>query len=973
MDEESTYRMRLTNIMTRLTIFLSIILFSLLILPPERVHAVTFSTSTAADLIAAINTANGNGVADTIVLTADISLVAIDNVTNGNNGLPIITSDITIEGNGFSIRRTAGACGGTNFRIFYVETTGTLSLFNVGVERGCAATGFYPNGAGGGIFNAGTISTISYSTIANNTANYIGGGIFNANGASIGLITNTTFSGNNTDEATPFLTGGGGGAIFNLNGTITTIQNTTFSGNIADDSSTGRAGGAIFNTGAAGSIGTIANVTMTNNSASMGGGAIENSSTIGSITNTLVVNNNLSNTGGNCTQLPAMTPGGADNLADDNTCGSFSVGTMALLALASNGGPTQTAAIATASDADDTGGGGCLSIDQRGLVRPNAGGVCDVGAYELGTAIFVTPTVEFQSLLSAGLEGTIHNVTLVLNVGAVDIGDNVNVTIQDLLTGTATSGADYTAILPTTVTFICTPAAPCTGTVTMTFPITITDDSPTVDPGETINLNILSVTGPAEIGIQTLHTVLIQEQLTLMVAGAGTGNGTMTDNIPGGTINCTSTASVTAGDCDETVSTNPDFQVVATADPGSVFIGWIGCDATSGANGEICDIRLASINPLITATFAEEVTLTVLGTGAGNGSVTDTTPGGTINCTSTAGVTSVDCTEDGYNQNFIMTAVADVGFAFSSWTGCDVVSGVNGEICDITLTTIDTNVTATFAELVTLTVLGAGDGNGSMTDAPTTISCTSIVSVTAGDCTEDGYNLNFTITAVADPGFFFTGWIACNSVSGANGEICNITLTTIDATVTATFSTVPPIIGTGSSASSPSSFQVIDPAISKIGYLQPGQTGVLGEQIVWVISVQNTGNVPLTNVIVTDTLIPALQIDSVDAPGAIVNISGQTVTVTYAILNIGETRSFTITTTVLAGVEISNLACVTSINGEFCVTGVLIQELPRTGDTPPLMIQLRYLLIAGLIAIMTFRFRFYIARKQRFQNTTSQK
>jgi hypothetical protein len=52
-------------------------------------------------LIAAINTANGNGAEDTIQREAGTSpLTTIDNETDGPNGLPSITSSITLHGAG---------------------------------------------------------------------------------------------------------------------------------------------------------------------------------------------------------------------------------------------------------------------------------------------------------------------------------------------------------------------------------------------------------------------------------------------------------------------------------------------------------------------------------------------------------------------------------------------------------------------------------------------------------------------------------------------------------------------------------------------------------------------------------------------------------------------------------------------------------------------------------------------------------
>lgn len=481
-----------------ITLFLSILFF----LSPNNIDAATFSVTDQASLISAINTANSNGQADVIILENDIILSVVDNTTYGATGLPLIISDITIYGNNFTIQRN-GACGSNNFRLMAVENTGTLSLYNVGLAGGCAIGGSFPDGMGGAIYNLGTISTIAYSTIANNTGDFGGGGIVNR--ATIGTITNSTFTGNDASN------GNGGGAILNFNGTITTIQNTTFENNIANDSPVGRDGAAIYSTGGSASIGTIANVTFTNN-ASNQGGALANTATISTIQNTLIVNN----TSGNC---GLGISSGTDNISSDASCTGFTTASVPTLTLGSNGGPTQTTAITTGTSPDNAGGGSCLLIDQRALIRTNAPANCDVGAFELGISNFITPVVNFASATSNTLEGSSHLVTLNLEVGAVSIGDTITVMVIDALTGSATSSTDYTAFNPTTVTFNCSPATPCTGTVQTTVQLdTLADATP--DAGETVDLQIMAVTGPAEIGTVTQHTVTILEASTVTLVAS---------------------------------------------------------------------------------------------------------------------------------------------------------------------------------------------------------------------------------------------------------------------------------------------------------------------------------------------------------------------------------------------------------------------------------------------------------------------
>src|SRR5439155_16472829 len=90
----------------------------------QTAHAATF-TCTAGDvacLIAAINTANVNGQANTITLAAGTySLTVVDNFNNGPNGLPAISSRLTVTGAGAGSTIIAG--NGSN-RLIFVTATG---------------------------------------------------------------------------------------------------------------------------------------------------------------------------------------------------------------------------------------------------------------------------------------------------------------------------------------------------------------------------------------------------------------------------------------------------------------------------------------------------------------------------------------------------------------------------------------------------------------------------------------------------------------------------------------------------------------------------------------------------------------------------------------------------------------------------------------------------------------------------------
>ncbi len=201
--------------------------------------------------------------------------------------------------------------------------------------------------------------------------------------------------------------------------------------------------------------------------------------------------------------------------------------------------------------------------------------------------------------------------------------------------------------------------------------------------------------------------------------------------------------------------------------------------------------------------------------------------------------------------------------------------------------------------------------------------------------------------------------VTCNS---ATTGTFTATLTVTDNTSTSPetynircrVSTVSPTAAPAGSDAGQPQIAVFDPAISKLGLLVPGQTGAQGEKLEWVVTVSNVGTAAGNNVTVTDTLSPSLRIDSVDAPDAGVTIGGQTVTVTYATLNVGQTVQFSIFTTSLNGQVVDNTACVTASNqgAEACATALPVGQLPNTGQTPVWRFGLLAFLGLGLIGFV---------------------
>jgi hypothetical protein len=243
--------------------------------------AFTCGTSDVACLIASITAANRTPEPDTIRLAAGIyMLTAMDNNTDGPNGLPPITSALTIAGVGAGQTTVARASSAPIFRLFHVAASGTLTLQGLilqggggGAIRGGAIanvqgvvnliqTTIRDSGAheGGGLHNDGGTVILTQSFILNNGAGGSGGGLWNGQDMASNMgtmyITDTTIADNGVN--------GWGGGLAN-HGTVI-IANST----IADNFSPTVGGAGMWNFGTL----TLMNSTVAHNDArgDFGGG-----------------------------------------------------------------------------------------------------------------------------------------------------------------------------------------------------------------------------------------------------------------------------------------------------------------------------------------------------------------------------------------------------------------------------------------------------------------------------------------------------------------------------------------------------------------------------------------------------------------------------------------------------------------------------------------------------------------------------
>ena len=258
---------------------------------------------------------------------------------------------------------------------------------------------------------------------------------------------------------------------------------------------------------------------------------------------------------------------------------------------------------------------------------------------------------------------------------------------------------------------------------------------------------------------------------TLTVAGAGTGNGTVTSQAgltPA--INCTITAGVTSGACSQSYPFNTAVTLTATPSGGGTFGGWTGACSGTGT----CSVTMSQARNMTASFTAASQTLTVSGAGTGNGTVTSQaglTPA--INCTITAGVASGSCSQSyPFNTAVTLTATPSGGGSFNGWSSACSGTGT----CAVTMSQARNVIAGFTPPPQTLTVSGSGLGSGTVTSQPgltPAINCTITGGVASGACSQSyPFNTAVTLTAAPSGGATFSGWSgACSSIG-----TCSLTM-----------------------------------------------------------------------------------------------------------------------------------------------------------------------------------------------------
>lgn len=297
----------------------------------------------------------GDG-ADTITLLRDFTL---------REPLPPISSDITIDGAGYTIS------GAGKFRLFDVAG-GTLALKNVTLTKGSASNGGairLQNGAQDQVENVNLIDndagwggaiatasadvtlTVNFSSFSSNTSEKNGGAVY-VDGGNV-AISSSAFSGNSAKLSDGAIDGSAG----NLE-----ILNSTISGNMADT------GAGIYLSGAEA---TLTHLTVVDNRARFVTGGVYMETGKARLRNSIVYGNGAAE---DCLGHLDMSVG---NFSGDGSCSSGARGNPNLGELV--GAPARHPLYGDSPAIDAADASFCPAIDQVGAKRP-IGERCDSGA-----------------------------------------------------------------------------------------------------------------------------------------------------------------------------------------------------------------------------------------------------------------------------------------------------------------------------------------------------------------------------------------------------------------------------------------------------------------------------------------------------------------------------------------------------------------------------------------------------------------
>jgi len=461
----------------------------------------------------------------------------------------------------------------------YVAASGFFTghtLFFVGNSAGGGSFDGGKGGRGGALANSGTANLLQSTCFGSSAGT---GGLPTGNGGEGGAIASLggvltvndstlveNHSGDGADPAAQEGTDGHGGALWCQ--AECTLNNVTLSGNTIGSSSffgmAASGGGLAVGLG----VTRLRNVTVAGNTANGTGGGIARIGGEIRTQNSVFSDNSGASDQADCTTNAAaglvsegwnwirVNDGCATSFSGTDTEGTSGMPSDPMLGiLGPNGGPTDTRALLSGSEAIDGGDpNGCqawdgfgnvtMTSDQRGFMRPTDGDGdtvlrCDIGAYEAAEG----PLLEY--LLEVSLAGAPGGGSVTSNFGGIDCPDFCSAFF--VLTNTVELTAE---------------ASP--GHLFMGW------------SGDCSGTGVCSVAMSSNRLVTATFVALFDLDVTL----AGLGSGTVTSDLPG--IDC-------PGDCSESYVDGTTVQLTATAEAGSTFSGW-----SSACTGMSCTLDMTA-------------------------------------------------------------------------------------------------------------------------------------------------------------------------------------------------------------------------------------------------------------------------------------------------------------------------------------------------------------------------------------------
>jgi hypothetical protein len=702
---------------------------------------------------------------------------------------------------------TAGVTisGGHAVEVFQVASGVTASLSRLTITEGSTA------GAGGGLFNQGTL-TLTDCTIFGNSGANAGGGLFNQGALT---LTDCTISGNSgaigggglANQGTATLTGctissnsagDAGGGLFNLIESGVTLTDCTVSGNSA-----GGGEGGLYNGGTA----TLTGCTVSGNSAANFGGLYNvgvGSGTV-TLTDTIVAGNTDNGGAGDITGGGAGNVTGTYNLIGTGGSGGITNGSggnivltsladLDLAPLGNYGGPTQTLALLPGSVAIGAGSGvGGITTDQRGATRATSGAV-DIGAFQdQGYTLAVASGSDQSTLVNQAFadplvavltEDFAHSPLPGVTISFDPPSSGADATLSAGSAVTDASGqASVTATANATAGAYTVTACACGVGSSASFDLTNQIQpsfSGLTDQEITYGTTSVTFSGTLGAGLQ----VPVGETVTVTLDGVGQSATIASDGSFSTTFSTASLhASLTAYTVSYDYATDGVYLAASdssqlTVDPASIsytigddshaygstadLAADLGATFATGINGEDLSIAYASTGNTATAHVN---TYSITGTvGDGTGLASD------YSATLTPGTLTVDPASIGYtigDDNHAYGSTADL----AADLGATFATGINGETLSIAYASAGNTTTA---HVNTYTITGTvSDGTGLASDYSVTL--------TPGTLTVTPKALTATITA---DNKVYDGTTAAVDHPALTGVINGDIVTLVDSTAT---------------------------------------------------------------------------------------------------------------------------------------------------------------------------------------------